>query len=169
MALILFHSWVFHSSFQGIFWRSMRISYILWETWSQINLEVQNKVQTRPSKWIKGIFIFIVYIYLFLGSSPNWDSLMKCRNICAVFCLVVQLCPTLCDPMDCSPPGSSVHGVFSRQEYWSGWPCSPPGDLPNPRIEPRSPALPEDHKMRQMVMIKQKHCVKHSSYFDFNV
>ena len=25
-------------------------------------------------------------------------------------CLVVQLCPTLCDPMDCSPPGSSVHG-----------------------------------------------------------
>ena len=23
---------------------------------------------------------------------------------------------------------------FSRQEYWSGWPCSPPGDLPNPEI-----------------------------------
>ena len=30
---------------------------------------------------------------------------------------------------------------FSRQEYWSGLPCSPPGDLPNPGIEPRSPAL----------------------------
>ena len=27
-----------------------------------------------------------------------------------VLCLVAQLCPTLCDPMDCSPPGSSVHG-----------------------------------------------------------
>ena len=26
-------------------------------------------------------------------------------------CLVIQSCPTLCDPMDCSPPGSSVHGV----------------------------------------------------------
>ena len=25
--------------------------------------------------------------------------------------LVAQLCPTLCDPMDCSPPGSSVHGI----------------------------------------------------------
>ena len=25
---------------------------------------------------------------------------------------VVQLCPTLCDPMDCSPPGSSVHGIL---------------------------------------------------------
>ena len=30
---------------------------------------------------------------------------------------------------------------FSRQEYWSGLPFSPPGDLPNPGIEPRSPAL----------------------------
>ena len=29
----------------------------------------------------------------------------------AVLCLVVQLCLTLCDPMDCSPPGSSVHGI----------------------------------------------------------
>ena len=33
--------------------------------------------------------------------------------------LVAKLCPTLCDPVDCSPPGSSVHG-FSRQEHWNG-------------------------------------------------
>ena len=38
--------------------------------------------------------------------------------------LVAKLCPTLCDPMDCSPPGSSVSG-FSRQEYWSGLLCPP--------------------------------------------
>ena len=30
---------------------------------------------------------------------------------------------------------------FSRQEYWSGLPCPPPGDLPNPGMEPRFPAL----------------------------
>ena len=30
---------------------------------------------------------------------------------------------------------------FSRQEYWSGLPCPPPGDRPNPAIEPGSPAL----------------------------
>ena len=30
---------------------------------------------------------------------------------------------------------------FSRQEYWSGLPFPSPGDLPNPGIEPRSPAL----------------------------
>ena len=33
---------------------------------------------------------------------------------------------------------------FSRPEYWSGQPFPPPGDLPNPGIEPRSPALQAD-------------------------
>ena len=55
-----------------------------------------------------------------------------------------QSCLTLCDPVDCGPPGSSVHGDFSRQEYWSGLPCPPPGDLPNPGIEPRFPTLQAD-------------------------
>ena len=33
---------------------------------------------------------------------------------------------------------------FFRQEYWSEWPCPPPGDLPNPGTEPRSPTLQAD-------------------------
>ena len=33
---------------------------------------------------------------------------------------------------------------FSRPEPWSGWPFPPPGDLPNPGTEPRSPALQVD-------------------------
>ena len=57
--------------------------------------------------------------------------------------LVSQSCLTLCDPMDCGPPGSSVHGI-PRQEYWSGLPFPSPGDLPDPGIEPRSPALQAD-------------------------
>ena len=57
------------------------------------------------------------------------------------FSSVAQSCPTLCDPMDCNPPGSSSMG-FSRQEYWSGLPCPPPGDLPEPGIKPRSPMFP---------------------------
>ena len=56
---------------------------------------------------------------------------------------VAQLCWTLCDPMDCSLPGSFIHGI-SRQEYWSGLPFPSPGDLPNPGIELRSPALQAD-------------------------
>ena len=59
-----------------------------------------------------------------------------------VCCLGSKLFQHFCDPMDCSPPGSSVHGIF-RQEYWSGLPFCFPGDLPDPGIgtEPMSPAL----------------------------
>ena len=49
----------------------------------------------------------------------------------------------LCDPMNCSLPGSLVH-EFSRQEYWSGLPFPSPGDLPNTGIKPGSPALQAD-------------------------
>jgi len=43
--------------------------------------------------------------------------------------------------VDCSPPGSSVHEIL-RQEYWSGFPCPPPGDLSHPGIEPATLASP---------------------------
>ena len=46
----------------------------------------------------------------------------------------LQSCLTLCDPMVSSPPFPLSVG-FSRQEYWSGLPCPPPGDLPDPGIE----------------------------------
>ena len=58
--------------------------------------------------------------------------------------LVTQLCPTLCNPMDCSLPDSSVYGISqARMLEWVAIPDSP-GDLPNPRIKPRSPALQTD-------------------------
>ena len=53
-----------------------------------------------------------------------------------MLCLVFQLCPTLCNPMDCSPPSSSVYADSAGKNNWSELPCPPPGDLPNPRIEP---------------------------------
>ena len=49
--------------------------------------------------------------------------------------------PLFCDPMDCSPPGFSVHARMPRQEYWSGLPFSSPGHLPDLELEPLSPAL----------------------------
>ena len=45
--------------------------------------------------------------------------------------------------MDCSPPGSSIHGI-SRQEYQSGLLFPSPGYLPDPGIESGSPALRAD-------------------------
>ena len=60
-----------------------------------------------------------------------------------MLCLVAQLYSTLCNPMECSPPGSSVHGILqARILEWVAVPSST--DLPNPRIEPRSPTLQAD-------------------------
>ena len=50
----------------------------------------------------------------------------------------VQLCETLW-MIACQAPLSIG---FSRQEYWSGLPCPPPGDLPNPRIKRASLTSP---------------------------
>ena len=57
--------------------------------------------------------------------------------------LVTKSCLILCDSIDCSLPGSSVHGIL-QQEYWSGLPFPSPGDLPDPGIKPGSPALQAD-------------------------
>ena len=50
---------------------------------------------------------------------------------------VAQSRPTLCHPVDCNLQAPLSMG-FSRQEYYSGLPCPPPGDLPDPEIEPAS-------------------------------
>ena len=65
---------------------------------------------------------------------------------CSTFAFVVWLLSRVllfCDPTDCSPPDSSVHG-FPRQEYRSGLPFSSPGDLPDLEIECVSSALHVD-------------------------
>ena len=65
------------------------------------------------------------------------------------FCILVaymhpqslQLCLTLCDPMDCSPPGSSVHGIL-QASILKWLPCPPPGALPNQGKVPMIPMFP---------------------------
>ena len=56
---------------------------------------------------------------------------------------VSQSCPTLCDPMDCTLPDFSVHRIVQgRILEWVSFP--PPGDLPDPGIQPGSPELQAD-------------------------
>ena len=57
--------------------------------------------------------------------------------------LVTKSCPTLATPWAVVCQAPQPMGI-SRQEYWSGLPFPPPGDLPDPGIEPRSPALQAD-------------------------
>ena len=56
-----------------------------------------------------------------------------CVSVCV--CVCVLSCPTLCDPLDCSPPGSSVHGIFQAR-ILEGLPFPTPGHLPDSGIEP---------------------------------
>ena len=68
------------------------------------------------------------------GNSPNmWQ-------VCV--CLVAQLCLTLATPWTVAHQAPLSMG-FPRQEYWSVFPCPPPGDLPDPEIEPKYPTSPE--------------------------
>ena len=57
---------------------------------------------------------------------------------------VTQLCPTLCNLMDCSLPGSSVHGIPQEKNTGVGSHSLLQGNLPNPGIKPRSPTLQVD-------------------------
>ena len=77
----------------------------------------------------------LVALWINLFSNPEillkdtwWPIMHACMGA-----KLLQFCLTLCDLMDCSPPGSSVH--ISMQEYWSVLPCPPPGDLPDPGIK----------------------------------
>ena len=87
-----------------------------------------------------------------------------------MLCLVAQSCWTLCNAMDCSRLGSSVHEDSSRQEYLSGLPCPPPGNLLNPGIKPRSPtfqvdSLPSEPPGNMPIRRASIHC-KHSGTKD---
>ena len=94
--------------------------------------------------WLEGVF------WLFIKTEKGFvenNSVYTIDNCChqflteiaCMFCCI-QL---FCDPMDYSPPGSLSMG-FSRQDYWSGLPCPPPGDLPDLGIESASPGLQAD-------------------------
>ena len=87
----------------------------------------------------------VVKVFISSGGktvSQSVDGYYPRYRIC-MHVLVVQSCPTLWDPKDCSSPGSSVHGIL-QEEYCSGLPFPSPGDLPDPGIEPGSPILQAD-------------------------
>ena len=73
----------------------------------------------------------------------NSNMNIKVRYLIVQVSKVVQSCLTVCDPMDCSLPRSSVHGIFqARVLEWVAIPS--PGDLSDPGIEPMSPVLQAD-------------------------
>ena len=77
--------------------------------------------------------------------------------------IVAQSCSTLCDPMDYSPPGFSVHGISQARSLGElSFPS--PEDLTNPWIKPGSPALQADSyylSHQRGIKIEKKANIKH--------
>ena len=85
--------------------------------------------------------------------ASSWLLLQKlCYTKLQTFLILFLFCAILChsvmsnilQPHGLQPAWLLCPWGFSRQEYWSWLPCPPPGDLPNPGIEPRSPASQAD-------------------------
>ena len=97
----------------------------LFDEW-RVTIQKKNNSESHTQK-----IIFASYTAISMVLDP--------KLLCCC-CLVTSVLPTVWDPVDCSPQAPLSMG-FSRQEHWSGLPCPPPGDLPHPGIEPRSPSL----------------------------
>ena len=86
---------------------------------------------------------WLSYRLLAAQSWASRSSLPWCQFLICFCCLVPKSRLPLCDPKDCSLPGSSTHGILQTR-YWSGFPFPTPGDLSDPDIKSTSPALQAD-------------------------
>ena len=73
------------------------------------------------------------------GGKSIYISIRKCGG----GGLLAKPCPTLAPPWTVARQAPLSMG-FSRQEYWRGLPFPPPGDLPDPAIQPKTPAWQVD-------------------------
>ena len=76
--------------------------------------------------YIYNIYIYIIFIYIHMCA---WYVFSQVRVFVTLWTVAHQ---------------ASLSKEFSRQEYWSGLPCPPPGDLPDPGIKPMFPASQAD-------------------------
>ena len=94
-------------------------------------------------------FIYFIYAHTYILHAHTYTEV--CVHMCVytyiyiyIYAKLLQACPTFHNSMDCSLPGSSVHGIFQARILEQIAMPSPPGDLPHPGIEHTflmSPAL----------------------------
>ena len=109
------------------------VSYVFMPNKCHITLETPVKHFTVVWKWGSSeIFV----------SSPNSSM---CLSVLSHSVMFNSLWPHGLQPARLLCPWG-----FSRQEYWSGLPCPPPGDLPNPGTEPWTPTLRADSLLSEL-------------------
>ena len=122
--------------------------------WTYTHSEGKNLKQLTRNKKLTG-WKYREMLPMMIFRSETLDNgcfLNYILNIFQIFCIKHELCvyawSLSCVWLFVTPwteaRQAPLSTVFSRQEHWSGLPCPPPGDLPNPEIEPRSPTLQAD-------------------------
>ena len=104
-------------------------TYLIMQCWDSFKSVFNDKF------WILEVTLMkIPFIFSSQRDSKNQKPNRDLMLAAAICCLVAQLCPTLCDPMDCSPPGSSIHGIFqARILEWIAMPFSRGSSQPRVR------------------------------------
>ena len=87
-------------------------------------MSINSRLQCVRSPWVlpgQEGFLYVMSTHILGSSWGSWTSWSFCSSTLSTThpSEVTQLCPTLCDPVDCSLPGSSIHGIFqARMLEW---------------------------------------------------
>ena len=107
--------------------REYKLVHSLWKTVQWFLKKLKTELPYDPAIPLLGIYP---------DKSPikkDTHALRSCALCCA---FITQSCPTLCDPVDCSPPGSSVHGILqARILEWVAVPSSRGSSQPRDRTQ----------------------------------
>ena len=141
---------------KGSFWPTGTGDIWRWKDFAYNAFDPQKKPQTKqkskPSSGVaeqeKQVLGENLITWNSLNNQGEFAECMICTEVelglCMYACSVTQLCLTLCDPMDCSPPGSSVHGIFQAR-ILERFAFPSPGDLLDLGVEP-APGKSWDHR-----------------------
>ena len=131
---------------KGFLWSQSHQLRCLWDFKLEVSLSHEMEGMLTPltvhiatianlTELILCVRHFAKYSYFKYVASFNPHSIPMSRYY-AVLCLVTQSYPTLCDPMNCSPPGSSVHGILqARIVEWVAMPSSRGSFQPKDRTQ----------------------------------
>ena len=124
----------FQSQFTSELWLQIRKEIILILN----ERKVYSQIRMKPPLGLVFDFCFLFLLFPGPGEDCKWRSTQHMAKYLRYMCAKsLQSCPTPCDPMDCGPPGSSIHGSLQAYDK-SRLLCSPPGGLPHPETEPAS-------------------------------
>ena len=133
----------------GLMWLSYKEQYVTSKSCYRWKDCWGWKGKVFPSWQLSSLFPLVSSSF----QAPHFSALPLCASLSALICwfwkgsvdvcsvtLVTSHSATLWTAAHLTPPSMR----FSRQEYWRGLPCPPPGDRPDPGIEPAAPALQAD-------------------------